>query len=51
MSSLAHELAEQELASAAFAAVFLDKEAADAYEAHCRILAKIRQCAKWMASL
>ena len=99
MSSLAHELAEQELASAAFAAAseedasaafaaafdasaafaaaseedarasasasvyfdasaafafaaaFLDKEAADAYEAHCRILAKIRQCAKWMASL
>ena len=38
-------------ASAAFAAAFLDKEAADAYEAHCRILAKIRQCAKWMASL
>jgi len=29
----------------------LDKEAADAYEAHCRILAKIRQCAKWKASL
>ena len=29
----------------------MDKEAADAYEAHCRILAKIRQCAKWMASL
>ena len=38
-------------ASAAFAAAFLDKEAADAYEAHCRILAKIRQCAKWKASL
>ena len=29
----------------------MDKEAADAYEAHCRILAKIRQCAKWKASL
>ena len=99
MSSLAHELAEQELASAAFAAAseedasaafaaafdtsaaftaaseedasasasasvyfdaspafafaaaFLGKEAADAYEAHCRILVKIRQCAKWKASL
>jgi hypothetical protein len=38
-------------AAFAFAAAFLDKEAADAYEAHCRILAKIRQCAKWMASL
>jgi hypothetical protein len=38
-------------AAFAFAAAFLDKEAADAYEAHCRILAKIRQCAKWKASL
>jgi hypothetical protein len=28
-----------------------DKEAADAHEAHCLILAKIRWCAKWMASL
>jgi hypothetical protein len=27
------------------------KEAADAYEAHCRILAKIRRSAEWMASL
>jgi hypothetical protein len=29
----------------------VDKEAADAHEAHCLILAKIRRCAKWMASL
>jgi hypothetical protein len=28
-----------------------DKEAADAHEAHCLILAKIRRCAKWMVSL
>jgi hypothetical protein len=28
-----------------------DTEAADAHEAHCRILATIRRCAKWMASL
>ena len=29
----------------------VDKEAADAHKAHCRIVATIRRCAKWMASL
>jgi hypothetical protein len=28
-----------------------DKEAADAHEAHCLILAKIRRCTEWTASL
>jgi hypothetical protein len=28
----------------------VDKEAADAYEAHRLILSKIRRCAKWTAS-
>jgi hypothetical protein len=29
----------------------VDKEAADAHQAHCRIVVTIRWCAKWMASL